>query len=84
MIRAISTIRSSNSKRDYELRKLHESLSKRIRVIRSSDHKVQCSNLKVQSIIMIRAIRSRSIFVVLIIKFKVQTSKFNGNSYFTV
>ena len=57
--------------RDYELRKLHESLSKRIRVI--------------------RAIRSRSIFVVLIIKFKVQTSKFKvnssnlkGNSYFTV
>ena len=34
MIRAISTIRSSNSKGDYELRKLHESLSKRIRVIR--------------------------------------------------
>ena len=64
MIRAISTIRSSNSKGDYELRELHESLSKRIRVI--------------------RAIRSRSIFVVLIIKFKVQTSKFNGNSYFTV
>ena len=52
MIRAISTIRSSNSKGDYELRELHESLSKRIRVIRairSSDHKVQCSNLKVQS-----------------------------------
>ena len=44
--------------RDYELRKLHESLSKRIRVI--------------------RAIRSRSIFVVLIIKFKVQTSMFKG------
>ena len=57
MIRAISTIRSSNSKGDYELRELHESLSKRIRVIRSSDHKVQCSNLKVQSIIMIRVIR---------------------------
>lgn len=55
MIRAISTIRSSNSKGDYELRKLHESLSKRIRVI--------------------RAIRSRSIFVVLIIKFKPQSSK---------
>ena len=55
MIRAISTIRSSNSKGDYELRELHESLSKRIcvirviRAIRSSDHKVQCSNLKVQS-----------------------------------
>ena len=44
--------------RDYELCKLHESLSKRIRVI--------------------RAIRSRSIFVVLIIKFKVQTSMFKG------
>ena len=44
--------------RDYELRKLHESFSKRIRVI--------------------RAIRSRSIFVVLIIKFKVQTSMFKG------
>lgn len=46
MIRAISTIRSSNSKGDYELRKLHESLSKRIRVIRA--------------IRAIRAIRSRS------------------------
>ena len=57
MIRAISTIRSSNSKCDYELRELHESLSKRIRVIRSSDHKVQSSNLKVQSTIMIRVIR---------------------------
>ena len=44
--------------RDYELRELHESLSKSIRVI--------------------RAIRSRSIFVVLIIKFKVQTSMFKG------
>ena len=44
--------------RDYELRKLHESFSKRIRVI--------------------RAIRSRSIFVVLIIKFKVQISMFKG------
>ena len=64
MIRAISTIRSSNSKDDYELRKLHESLSKRIRVIRE--------------------IRSRSIFVVLIIKFKVQSSMLKGNSYFTV
>ena len=64
MIRAISTIRSSNSKDDYELRKLHESLSKRIRVI--------------------RVIRSRSIFVVLIIKFKVQSSMLKGNSYFTV
>ena len=60
MIRAISTIRSSNSKGDYELRELHESLSKRIRVI--------------------RAIRSRSIFVVLIIKFKVQTSNFKGTT----
>ena len=29
-----------------------------ISVIRSSNHKVQCSNLKVQSTIMIRAIRS--------------------------
>ena len=46
--------------RDYELRKLHESFSKRIRVI--------------------RAIRSRSIFVVLIIKFKVQTSNFKGTT----
>jgi len=34
MIRTIRTICSSNSKRDYELRELHESLSKRIRVIR--------------------------------------------------
>ena len=50
----------SNSTGDYELRKLHESLSKRIRVI--------------------RAIRSRSIFVVLIIKFNAQTSKFKVNS----
>ena len=45
--------------RNYELRELHESLSKRIRVI--------------------RAIRSRSIFVVLIIKFKVQISMFKGH-----
>ena len=50
----------SNSTGDYELRKLHESLSKRIRVI--------------------RAIRSRSIFVVLIIKFNVQTSNFKGTT----
>jgi len=53
-------VQSPNFKfqRDYELRELHESLSKRIRVIReihsrsifcSSNHKVQCSNLKVQS-----------------------------------
>ena len=49
----------SKPQRNYELRKLHESLSKRIRVI--------------------RAIRSRSIFVVLIIKFKVQTSMFKGH-----
>ena len=60
MIRTIRTICSSNSKRDYELRELHESLNKRIRVI--------------------RAIRSRSIFVVLIIKFNVQTSNFKVNS----
>ena len=56
----IRTICSSNSKRDYELRELHESLRKRIRVI--------------------RVIRSRSIFVVLIIKFKVQTSNFKGTT----
>ena len=47
-------VQSSNLKvqRDYELRELYESLSKRIRVIRairSSDHKVQSLNLKVQS-----------------------------------
>ena len=48
----------SKLQRDYELRELHESLSKRIRVI--------------------RAIRSRSIFVVLIIKFNVQTSNSKG------
>ena len=55
-------VQSPNFKfqRDYELRELHESLSKRIRVIRE--------------------IRSRSIFVVLIIKFKVQTSKFKPQS----
>lgn len=38
--------------RDYELRELHESLSKRIRVIRairSSDHKAQTSKFNVQS-----------------------------------
>ena len=46
--------------RDYELRELHESLSKSIRVI--------------------RAIRSRSIFVVLIIKFNVQTSNSKGTT----
>ena len=39
---------------------------------------------RIRVIRVIRVIRSRSIFVVLIIKFKVQTSKFNGNSYFTV
>ena len=55
-------VQSPNFKfqRDYELCELHESLSKRIRVIIE--------------------IRSRSIFVVLIIKFKVQTSKFKVNS----
>ena len=47
----------SNSTGDYELRELHESFSKRIRVI-----------------------RSRSIFVVQIIKFKVQTSNFKGTT----
>ena len=46
-----------------------------IRAIRSSDHKVQCSNLKVQSIIMIRVIRAiRSS------DHKVQCSMFNVQS----
>ena len=47
-------VQSPNFKfqRDYELRELHESLGKRIRVIRairSSDHKVQTSKFNVQS-----------------------------------
>ena len=37
-----------------------------------------CTNHLAISIRVISAIRSRSIFVVLIIKFKVQTSKFKG------
>ena len=59
----------------------------------NSNYQVQCPNLKFKgttnyanctnhlaiSIRAIRAIRSRSIFVVLIIKFKVQTSMFKGH-----
>ena len=58
----------------------------------NSNHQVQCPNLKFKgttnyanctnhlaiSIRVISAIRSRSMFVVLIIKFKVQTSMFKG------
>ena len=60
----------------------------------NSNHKVQCPNLKFKgttnyanctnhlaiSIRAIRAIRSRSIFVVLIIKFNVQTSNSKGTT----